>query len=373
MAVNKISFSVSMRAHVGRITGARHNRVFFFIPQLTYWDEQSKNIRLSEGLRAFAVDDLSVSSSSSSPPPPPPAPFGRDETAPLNGDVNGEEERRNEEERKIEERLSGLVVDARIIDAAPLQRADSAVDWSRVPIGVLPGQTLTVSSLDLPDCVDALHFGVESVDLPTLTYHWHEEEVAWMLCGLYKKNCALVPFPTVLSLLIFLPVFSFLVITTRRYLLTRLLHLSTSSPSWFFYRYPIFLLFFPQTALFLSRGCKTNGSIVLRNTSQEKTYLTYLSFLYRNAIHSVFRVNAFFLAMICLAHFHAYTSLERVLWKKRTNQVTRFPIGFVRNLKNGKFAWIRIYLLVGAGYQFPRKLTNNHTHGVSSQAVLPHW
>jgi len=144
--------------------------------KLTYWDEQSKNIRLSEGLRAFAVDDLSVSSSSSSPPPP--APFGRDETAPLNGDVNGEEERRNEEERKIEERLSGLVVDARIIDAAPLQRADSAVDWSRVPIGVLPGQSLTVSSLDLPDCVDALHFGVESVDLPTLTYHWHEEEVA---------------------------------------------------------------------------------------------------------------------------------------------------------------------------------------------------
>jgi len=132
--------------------------------KLTYWDEQSKDIRLSVGSRSFAVDDLS------SPPPLPPE---RDEIARMNTDVNGEEERRYEEER-----LPGVTVGTHITKTTPLERVDDAVDWSRVPIGVLPGQSLTASSLDLPDCVDSLHFGVESVDLPALAYHWHEEEAA---------------------------------------------------------------------------------------------------------------------------------------------------------------------------------------------------
>ena len=35
-------------------------------------------------------------------------------------------------------------------------------------------------------------------------------------------------------------------------------------------------------------------------------------------------------------------------------------------------ARIRIYLFVGTGHQPPRKLTYNHTHGISSQTVVAH-
>lgn len=140
--------------------------------KLTYWDEQSKDIRSSVGCRSFGVDDLSS-----------PIPRRHEEArVTADGDDDEEEEekedRRREEERKNDGRREDdapVVVNGK--KPAPFERASDSIDWSRVPIGILPGQALTAHSLDLPDCVDSLNYGVASVDLPTLSYFWHEEVV----------------------------------------------------------------------------------------------------------------------------------------------------------------------------------------------------
>ena len=52
----------------------------------------------------------------------------------------------------------------------------NVIDWHRVPIGILPGQSLTFSSLDLPETVDEFDDGVCVEDLPSLSSYWHEDE-----------------------------------------------------------------------------------------------------------------------------------------------------------------------------------------------------
>ena len=76
-----------------------------------------------------------------------------------------------EEEDKFSPRISAW-------EKTEIGRDGNAIDWTRVPIGILPGQALTVHSLDLPETVDELNYGVCPTALPTLTYHWHEGEVA---------------------------------------------------------------------------------------------------------------------------------------------------------------------------------------------------
>ena len=130
---------------------------------MTYWDEQSKDICLQPGYRAFGVDD-----SDALPLP------RRDKLT--RGARGGEEE---DEEVKNHDNDGGhqRVVAPQEDDwgNAPMERAsDVVVDWSRVPIGILPGQALTAHSLDLPDFVDSPSDGADVSDLPTLSYHWHE-------------------------------------------------------------------------------------------------------------------------------------------------------------------------------------------------------
>jgi len=148
--------------------------------KLTYWDEQSKDVHLDAGSRSFGIDDLSVSHSHLTDA----TRFGRNESN------HDEGERDMEEERSVNERLSEetqsvdevtttkTTTKTKTMTAPSFERAANGVDWSRVPIGVLPGQALTAHSLDLPDCVDSLNHCVDSLDMPALTYHWHQEEVS---------------------------------------------------------------------------------------------------------------------------------------------------------------------------------------------------
>jgi len=129
--------------------------------KLTYWDEQSKDICLQPGYRAFGVDDSDALPS-----------HRRDKST--RGEEEDEEVKNHDNDRGHQR----VVVAPQEDDwgNAPMERAsDVVVDWSRVPIGILPGQALTAHSLDLPDFVDSLSDGADVSDLPTLSYHWHEE------------------------------------------------------------------------------------------------------------------------------------------------------------------------------------------------------
>jgi len=124
--------------------------------KLTYWDEQSKDIRANSESRSFGVDELITF-----------------HDPPFLGRVLTKRKRTNEqeeEEDKIGPRDGAW-------EKAEFGRDGAAINWSRVPIGILPGQALTIHSLDLPEIVDELNHGVSSADLPTLTYHWHDGEV----------------------------------------------------------------------------------------------------------------------------------------------------------------------------------------------------
>jgi len=126
--------------------------------KLTYWDEQSKDIRQVEEAGSIAVDDLSELKDS----------------LPLSRLQNKKRLGEEEEEEAGDGRKSPRTC---AWEKAEIGRDGNVIDWSRVPIGILPGQALTVHSLELPESVDQSIFGVSSSDLPTLTYRWHEGEV----------------------------------------------------------------------------------------------------------------------------------------------------------------------------------------------------
>merc|ERR1739838_678940 len=119
------------------------------------WDEQSKDIRIAEESRFFGVDDLAA--------------------APLHSSheiTRRKDEEEDDDEKEEEEQSRGGEW-----EKVRIGRAGDAIDWSRVPIGILPGQTLAVHSLELPEFVDQVKFGADVLDLPTLSYHWSDGDI----------------------------------------------------------------------------------------------------------------------------------------------------------------------------------------------------
>lgn len=117
--------------------------------KLTYWDEQSKDIRDAKEGRSFGVDNH----------PNLDHPTCHVLT-----------------ERKVRVEADEDKISARNVawEKAAIGCDGNAIDWTRVPIGVLPGQALTIHSLDLPEDIGKLDHGVSPSDLPNLNYHWHE-------------------------------------------------------------------------------------------------------------------------------------------------------------------------------------------------------
>jgi len=104
--------------------------------KLTYWDEQSKDIHVSDSHGCFGVecpelghDDLSIAL--------------------------------KDNELSREEKLSTL--------------SRMTGNWSKVPLGILPGQTLTYHSLELPTFLDELNCRTVEGDIPTLSYCWQDD------------------------------------------------------------------------------------------------------------------------------------------------------------------------------------------------------
>lgn len=128
--------------------------------KLTYWDEQAKDLPTNSAIRPFAVDDL-------------PGPDNSHETS-KNKNLKKEGEEGEERMEGEEEETSSLVIAA--WSRAEFGRDGNVIDWRRVPIGILPGQSLTYNSLDLPETVDDFFDGVCVEDLPSLSSYWHEDE-----------------------------------------------------------------------------------------------------------------------------------------------------------------------------------------------------